>query len=177
MGSSVVQTVEDAFEPIYDDIARMKYTLAEHHFNFKLNAVTDLRYHTSYILAITGIQQPRKDSPSAMCTTNGVMEIIEEDIDTIRNAATADSEAFLQQDTLAELRARMADVLSDMREETVVKIEPEPGYEDRATSIEGMFGMEGTRRFGGDAQPKTRQNLPNRSKMKRYGDWTPYLGR
>lgn len=139
MANQAMHTAEDALEPVMDDLKTIGETLTGHYFNFKLDAVTSLRDYTLKILgniqAFTGIQDHRRDSPSAMCATKGVMQAIEEDIDLIGTAATLDLDYFLRNKVAESLRKRIADVLHIMTEEIVVKMEPDevigvpPGYE------------------------------------------------
>ncbi|KAH6695904.1 hypothetical protein BKA61DRAFT_711116 [Leptodontidium sp. MPI-SDFR-AT-0119] len=139
MANQAMHTVEEALEPVKDDLKTIGETLTGHYFNFKLDAVTSLRDYTLNILgnmqAFTGIQNHRRDSPSAMCATKGVMQAIEEDIDLIGTAATLDLDYFLRNKVAESLRKRIADVLHIMTEEIVVKMEPDevvgvpPGYE------------------------------------------------
>ncbi|CZS94066.1 uncharacterized protein RAG0_04097 [Rhynchosporium agropyri] len=122
-------SLEGSFDPVYDDLAQMRYILADHYFNWQLSSVANLRDFVLDLLTTIrnaqGLLHQHKDSPAQSCTTKGVIGAIEEDVEAIlETAATMDPEFITRCDVAALLRERIAIVLGAMREEVQVKAEP-----------------------------------------------------
>ena len=102
MANSSLQLVERALEPIREDLQSMSVMLAIRYFNYKLDAISSFRDHTLFVLeemqAATGARiYNRIESPSLMCSSKGIMQVIAEDVDLIEKIGTIDCKPFLEQ--------------------------------------------------------------------------------
>ncbi|KAH7408923.1 hypothetical protein BKA64DRAFT_773373, partial [Cadophora sp. MPI-SDFR-AT-0126] len=129
MANYSTQTVQSALIPVKENLEAIWEVLADRYFNYMLDALTTFRHNTLSALVemqvATGKEiDTHKESPSLMCTTKGVMQVIAKDIKSIERIAITSPNLFSKMHIAATLKEQSEKLLDVIWTPVTFKTEP-----------------------------------------------------
>ncbi|PVH78009.1 hypothetical protein DL98DRAFT_573416 [Cadophora sp. DSE1049] len=133
MASPAMRSIDEGLNPAKENLAIFRILLTDEYVNFKIDSVPHLRDYTLLVLsdmqAATKLRvDTRPLSPSQLVSTEGFLQLIEEDINLIRMIASTAPQDFLKENIAQQLEARTCSIVQEMADEISLRAQTNTTY-------------------------------------------------